>query len=217
MLLQWCFRGIASSSSFDDRAAADVLLKAGLASAWLRCNAGLSLLNGVVNAHAVLSTIALDAHVNNFGVAGVNSPDISLTAGCVTADPVTGQTTVHSALDTAIGFATGAIWGGETHPGYVFKLWVIVTPKPAAELPGFGEEVRDLNQFQRSGLYHQEGEVAGKLIVPHRQIRYVEKYGKKGSVERVDWTILGLEQEDTRGCGKEFVPPDRVNNLRDLL
>jgi hypothetical protein len=38
-----------------------------------------------------------------------------------------------------------------------------VTPKPAPELPGFGEEVRDINFFVQFGLYHSEGEVAAKL------------------------------------------------------
>lgn len=119
MLLQWCLKGVACTDEFDDQAAADVLRKDGLASAWLRSNAGLDVPTGMADYHSVLSEAALDAHVNNFGVACVDTPYISLTAGCVTTDPVTGRTSVHSALVTAVAFATGAVWG-ETLLGLCF-------------------------------------------------------------------------------------------------
>jgi len=216
MLLQWCLKGIAASKEFDDQAAADALNGGGLASAWLRGNAKSNLLQGIAGSHVILSQATLDAHVNNFGVAQAKTPYISLSAGCVTSDPVTGKTTVHSALDTAIGFATGAVWG-KAHKGYVFSLWVLVTPKPAPELPGFGEEVRDLNQFHQFGLYHHEGEVAAKLIVPHRQIEYVEKYDESGASQPVNWSAFGLTQTSNRGANREFVSPERVNNLREMI
>jgi hypothetical protein len=221
MLLQWCLKGIAANGSFNDAAAARALTRDGLASAWMLQNHASTLLVGTADSHDVLSKVALDSHVNNFGVAHFQTPYISLTAGCVTADPVTGATTVHSARDTAIGFATGGVWGGPLHDGYIFKLWVLVTPKPAPELPGFGEEVRDLNQFQQFGLYHHEGEIAGKLVVPFRQIQCVEKFDGDGNSKHVDWSVLGLDQNSKGGANvgwnKEFVQPEQIHNLREML
>lgn len=43
---------------------------------------------------------------------------------------------------------------------------MLVTPKPAPELPGFAEEVRELNLFRQFCVYHHEGEIAAKLFVP---------------------------------------------------
>jgi hypothetical protein len=208
---------MAERDDFNDRVAAEVLTKTGLRSAWMRQNRGSDLETGVPDSFAVLSQAALDSHVNNFGVAQFATPYISLTAGCFTIDPVTGTSTPHSAREIAIGFATGAVWGNRPRPGYLFHLWVLVTPKPGPELPGFGEEIRDLNQFAQYWLYHAEGEIAGKLIVPHRQIRSVEKVDKDGTSLPIDWTKLGLNKSGNEGENKDFVQPERIHNLRDLV
>jgi hypothetical protein len=64
------------------------------------------------------------------------------------------------------------------HKTSVFNLWVLVSPKAAAELPGFAEEVRELNLFTQYAVFHDEGEVAAKIFVPSRQIQSVEKYDR---------------------------------------
>jgi hypothetical protein len=221
MLVQWCLKGLAQSDAFGDDAAAEVLKTKGLSSAWSRAHENARFLLTTESANGILSSAALDAHVNGFGTAQFNTPYISLSAGVVTVDPVTGATTRHSALRTAVKFATGEIWNGRPrHAGYVFRLWILVTPKPAPELPGFGEEVRDLNCFDQFGLYNSEGEVAAKLAVPHRQIQQVTKYNPDGTVDAtVEWNRFDLNS-DSDGAGSfpsEFISPERVTNLRELV
>ena len=220
MLIQWCLKGIRQTKTFSDSQAADVLRSKGLASAHIFTDPNSYTRSAAfADAHAALSTTALDDHVNNFSLVAAQTPYISLGAGCRTIDPVTGAARTHSALDTAIDFATGAVWGAETTPGYVFKMWLIVTPKPAPALPGYGEEVRDLNIFEKYTIFHTEGEIAGKLVVPHRQIASVTKYDRDGVVDAsVNWLSFGLNPgTGPEGHWVEYLPPETVNNVRDLL
>ncbi len=220
MLIQWCLKGIRQTNTFSDAQAADVLMSKGLASAHIYADPNHYTRSAAfADAHAVLSTIALDDHVNNFSSVAAHTPYVSLSAGCRTIDPVTGAARTHSALDTAIDFATGAVWGAATTPGYVFKLWLIVTPKPAPALPSYGEEVRDLNIFGKYTIFHTEGEIAGKLVVPHRQIASVTKYDRDGAVDvSVNWVSFGLDPgTGPEGRSAEYLQPETVSNVMDLL
>jgi hypothetical protein len=84
-------------------------------------------------------------------------------------------------------------------------MWVLVSPKPAPELPGFAEEVRELNLFQQFCVFHNEGEVAAKLYVPARQIHSFEKFDHQ-------LNRIGAPQ-----LNPDFVKPERVSNVLDLI
>lgn len=205
MLVQWCLRGVGMAAGFGD-AEAQALLSDGLPSAWLRSlrpNPATAV-DAFVAANGVLSATALDAHVNGFATAGATSPYISLSAGCVEPDGQ-GGTIRHSAMTTALLFATD--WG--RRDGYVLKCWLLVGPKPVPELPGFGEEVRDLNASAQFATFHHEGEIAAKVIVPARQILSLRKYDQHWN-EIADSTFPILQNPD-------FVPPERITALRELV
>jgi hypothetical protein len=190
---------MAKTNTFGDAEAQKILTDDGLKSAWLR-NSSSHVSSLGADSHVVLSQTALDAHVNSFGAVSGVTPYISLSAGCRELDPSATASITYTALETALSFATQT----GTSEGYVFRLWVMVSPKPAPELPGFGEEVRELNLFGQYAVYHDEGEIAAKLFVPARQIEYVEKY---------DANLKSLGKTLNAG----FVSPDRISNVIELL
>jgi hypothetical protein len=201
MLVQWCLKGIAKSPGFKDSEARAALSSNGISSAWVRAAVpGVPVSDLPSRSHGVLSQTALDAHVNAFGLTAAATPYLSLSAGCVELDPFSRSTRTFSALQTALEFATRS----GTTDGYVFRLWVLVSPKPAPELPGFAEEVRELNLYKQYATFHYEGEVAAKLFIPARQIAYVERYD--ASLKRL-WRLRN----------SDFVGPERVSNVLELL
>lgn len=200
MLIQWCLKGIREQPTFGDPEAQAVLRDVGLSSSWLRTPVGRDIRTFPPDSHWALSQAALNAHVNGFASAAATTPYISLSAGCVELDPATATTTVYPALDTALEFATDS---GRCD-GYVFRMWVLVSPKPGPELPGFAEEVRELNLFRQFALYHYEGEIAAKLFIPARHIEWAIKYDR------------GLRQIN-RWNNPGFVPPQRISNVLDVL
>lgn len=205
MLVQWCLKGIAErktgSARFSDQEAHDAVDRDGLRASWLRSQGHTFASDFAKLSHPVLSQSALDAHVNGFGSSASSTPFLSLSAGCVEIDPTSGGTRVFSALQTALEFAT---LSGQSS-GYVFRMWVLVTPKPVPELPGFAEEVRELNLFRQFCVYHQEGEIAAKLLVPARQIASVQKYD--AALNRIGPLYIN----------KDFVAPERVSNVLEML
>jgi hypothetical protein len=199
MLIQWCLKGIPESKSFTDAAAKTVVDYTGISSSWLRHPVP-AIASFVSDAHLALSQTALDAHVNGFASVAAKTPYISLSAGCRELDPTNTSTISYTALETALSFATNS----GTCAGYVFLLWVIVSPKAAPELPGFAEEIRELNIFDQYAVFHDEGEIAAKLFIPARQIQSVEKYGADLVVK---WTEVN----------NKFVPPERISNVLELI
>jgi hypothetical protein len=197
MLIQWCLKGIPESKSFGDPDVAAILNDRGLSSTWLR-GAGGTPSDLPAHSQAKLSQHDLDLHVNGFSTAHASTAYLSLSAGCVELISP-GNTVTHSALKTALDFATA----GATCKGYVFLCWVLVSPKPAPELPGFAEEVRNLNLFQQFSIFHHEGEIAAKLYVPARQIHSAHKF---------DQGLAHLQQFPNTG----FVPPERVSNVLEM-
>ena len=199
MLIQWCLKGISEQpGGFGDPEARRVLAGHGLGAAWQRGAGTRGDLPG--DAHGALSDQALSDHVNNYAAVQGNTPYLSLTAGCIERDPHTLSAVTHSAMNTALSFATR----NGTVAGYVFRLWVLVAPKPAPELPGFAEEVRSLLLFDHLTLFHDEGEIAAKLFVPARQIESFTKYD--ANLNPIGAAVLN----------GDFVPPERINNVRDL-
>lgn len=197
MLIQWCLKGIPESTSFDDAYVVTALSDHGLSATWLR-GAGGAFSDLPGQSQAKLSQHDLDLHVNGFGAAHSTTAYLSLSAGCVELISP-GNTVTHSALKTALDFATAS----GTSNGYVFVCWVLVAPKPAPELPGFAEEVRNLNLFQQFSIFHHEGEIAAKLYVPARQIHSAHKY---------DPGLNHIRPFQNAS----FVPPERVSNVLDM-
>ncbi|MET1411787.1 hypothetical protein ABVF61_05935 [Roseibium sp. HPY-6] len=203
MLFQWCLKGVPKTKEFGDTEANEALRDAGLTSAWLRDNANNNAGLGELPAksHASLSQADLDAHVNSFSAAATKTPYISLSAGTVELDPGNKTIQVYPAYDTALSFATDNCMCD----GYIFRLWVLVSPKPGPELPGFAEEVRELNIFRQFGTFHHEGEIAAKLFVPSRQIEWYQKYDR------------ALKLVGQRQGNPNFVPPERINTVLETL
>ena len=106
-------------------------------------NANVSLADANIDSQAALSLAALDDHVNDFGAVNPYSPYISLSAGCREYVDENSPSARYPALGTALNFATD--FG--RRPGYVFRCWVVTAPQVAASLPGFADEIRDLNLF----------------------------------------------------------------------
>jgi hypothetical protein len=122
--------------------------------------------NGVKQAQDELNDSALDDHVNNFSAVAASTPYISLSAGSVVPDASVAGFSVRPAWRTALDFATR----GGRGCGFVFRCWTIVSPKPSASIPNISDEVRELNLFRQFWPYHDEGEIAAKLLVPGCQI-----------------------------------------------
>lgn len=200
MLIQWCLKGVSYDAKVRNSNWAKAVLGGdAITSAWLRHAVNDGIPSFPSAAESRLSSAALDDHVHAYDQVETSTPYISLSAGCVER-VAQGVTVHHSALRTALAFATG---DGTTY-GWVFLCWVHVAPKPAAELPGMAEEIRDLNLFSAYSVFHEEGEVAAKLFVPSRQIRSATLY-------RNDLTF------SRRFANPEFVPPDRVSNIIGLV
>ena len=208
MLVQWCLKGVPWSHAFDDAAAWDAATTIGLTSNWVRTpgNASAALQHAWPAAHAALSDAALAAHVNAYASVASRTPYLSLSAGVVERDPVSRLPIHHPAWTTALDFATR----GGRGDGYVFECWVQLPGNPAPELPGFGEEVRDLNLHQGFAWWHHEGEIAAKLVVPPRQIRCVLKFDATQQP-------LPLSKGPASGVNPDFVPPERISNIRSLV
>jgi hypothetical protein len=90
---------------------------------------------------------------------------------------------------------------------------VVTGLKPAAELPGLAEEIRDLNLFADFYAYHRQGEVTAKLVVPRRQIEWVVKFGPDLQPARASWTASGKNHLNNG----DFVGPERVSNVIEVI
>jgi hypothetical protein len=203
MQINWCLKGIQQQPSFGDVEALAVLTDTGILSGWMLSYANTA--GGLANviSQNALSLPALDNHVNHYGTVGPQTPYISLSAGCReyagTASP--GH---YPAYRSALEFATH--WGTTT--GYIFRCWVVTSPQIAAELPGLADEVRDLNLFANFYRFHHEGEVAAKLVVPRRQIQWVQKVDN--SLRPAIW-LDGHGPAARRNV--EFSNPRHISNL----
>jgi hypothetical protein len=165
MQINWCLKGIPESASFNDVTAAAVLTTTGILSRWMIAHSGVPNFQANIDAQSALTPSALDDHVNNYRKVQHNTPYISLSSGCIEYTGRSSPPVRYKALRTALNFGTDA----GRRSGYVFRCWVVTGLKPAAELPGLAEEIRDLNLFANFFVYHRQGEVTAKLVVPRRQ------------------------------------------------
>ena len=208
MHVNWCFKGIAESTSFDDAMAEHVVSQSGILSNWMLAHGGHALQHVHNASQAALSASALDDHVNNYAAVAATTPYISLGAGCVEYQGRGRPALVVPALATALGFATRR---GRTS-GYIFRAWVVTSPKPAADIPGLAEDVRDLKLFAGFHRYHYQGEVTAKLYVPRRQVQWVMKVDNLGDPVNAGWSGGGCVLDNA-----EFVAPDAVSNVMGAL
>lgn len=208
LLINWCFKGIAQSAAFDDAMAERVVADTGLMSNWILANGGTTLAIAQGASQDALSAAALDDHVNAYRKVSASTPYISLGAGCVEYQGRKSPTVTLPALATAVNFATR---GGKT-PGYIFRLWVVTTPKPAADIPGLAEDVRDLKLFAGFSRYHYQGEVTAKLYVPRRQVAWAMKVDAQGNPVNATWT-----GGDVVIANADFVAPHAVSNVIGAL
>lgn len=208
MHVNWCFKGIAQSASFDDAVAERVLDETGLLSSWMLANGGTTLSAAHGPSQEALSAGALDDHVNHYAGVSAATPYISLAAGCVEYLGPGTPAAVLPALGTALRFATRR---GRT-PGYVFRLWVVTAPKPAPDVPGLAEDVRDLDLYAGFHRYHRQGEVTAKLHVPRRQIAWAMKVDALGNPVPAGWAGGG-----SLFGNADFVAPHAVSNVIGAL
>jgi hypothetical protein len=206
MYVQWGIKGIAGTTTENstnaltkDEAFGLVRSGEGIVSNWWR-NKGTILANEVPT---VLTERNLDRHLHDYANFGQQSPFISVASGCVERDSLLRRNTVHSAVDTALLFATDA-WA---RPGALFYCWIPVGLNPAVEVSAVAEAVRDLNVYHRWSPFQLEGEITAKVQIPANQIRRVEWWdGAERTDEAVDTFI-----------NPRFVDPAPITNLRDLF
>jgi len=203
MQINWCLKGIAETASFDDIAAAAVLTSTGILSKWMLASTGTPT-QANIDGQTALTASALDDHVNNYRKVQHNTPYISLSSGCVEYAGSALPPIRYKALRTALNFATN----GGKQSGYVFRCWVVTGLKPAPELPGLAEEVRDLNIFADFYAYHRQGEITAKLVVPRRQVERVVKFDRNLNHQNAIWPGGG-----SLLFNHGFMAPHRVSNV----
>jgi hypothetical protein len=208
MKIHWCYKGIAGHAGFGDAEAENVLTRTGIQSNWLRANAALPSADANILAQDALSPGALDDHVNAYSLVAGNTPYISLSAGCYEyANPYTAPHRI-PAIRTALGFATQ---DGTTN-GYIFRLWAVTAPQPAPEVLGVADEIRNIHMFPDFYQFHDEGEIAAKILVPRRHIELVIKVAADGTLLPAAWSGGG-----TSFVNRDFVAPATIANLIEAL
>ncbi|ETK37377.1 hypothetical protein [Microbispora sp. ATCC PTA-5024] len=177
MIVQWCCKGL---SNMPYGAITDILYD----EVGLRCREWATLPPGapyfIDRALRRLTEHDLDLHVNNYSYRDPQTrrpfyettPFISLSAGCVERETTTRTNVTHTALRTALMFATTdyAAPGRPRCPGWVLVCYVLVAPNKAVAVPSVAEEIRELNHARNYSDWHWQGEVAAKINVPSTQI-----------------------------------------------
>lgn len=193
MFVQHCVKGVHGIS--DDTAQA-MLDNDGIQSNWRRD----ATLFDPDDVRTRLTEAALDRHIHDYDAVRAETPFISLAAGAVSRVIWLRTNTVHSAIDTAIEFATDGGMGD----GHLIYCWVIVGLNPAVEVEALAEEVRELHTYRRYSQYQTEGEITAKIAIPANQLQGFERVDASG--RRSGWT-----------ANATYTPPDRLAALRDLF
>jgi hypothetical protein len=214
MIVQQCIKGVwgndgspYTNSGLTPQEAVDRVKHGhGLLSNWWRSVSAIS----PQEIRQKLTTTALDQHVNNYDSVRNGTPFISLTAGCVERNKYYRTNTIHSAVDTALQFATE----NGTRPGILFYCWVIVGLKPAVGVEAVAEEIRELNSYRKWSAWQLEGEIAAKINIPANQIERIEWWEpNRGNLSQVskgsDWNPAYVNPN--------FDPPGTVSNTRELF
>jgi hypothetical protein len=206
MYVQWCVKGIGGSSGFGSpngltmtEAFGLVASGSGIVSNWWRYKGTIS----PQEVATVLNEGNLNRHLHDYANFGQDSPFISLASGCVERDALLRRNIIHSAVDTALLFATDA-WA---NPGALFYCWMPVGLNPAVKVSSVGEAVRDLNAYHRWSPYQLEGEITAKIHIPANQISRVEWWDGSQSKDHALHTFYN----------PHFIDPSPITNLRDLF
>ena len=203
MYIQWFVKGISGDAGSLDWVTAQALLNdgQGILSNWWRTISGGTISPAQVD--AILTENNLDRHIHDYANFGNATPFISVASGCVERDTLLAQNYIHSALTTALDFATDA-WA---HPGALFFGWVPVALNPAVPLSAFAEEIRNLNVYHRWSPFQLEGELTAKVHIPANQI------------ERVEWWDGSVDRENPvhTFSNSGFVGPTPITNVRELF
>jgi hypothetical protein len=176
MIVQWCCKGFANLLE----ATARSMLGGG---AGIRCRSWLAIDPKAFPLDTNLSRLTeqnLDLHVNDYSrpdaVTGIpfhdTTPFISLSAGCVERRVTTETNVTHTALRTALEFATTDYTRPDRPrcPGWVFYCYVLVGVNRAVSIPSVAEEYRELNLGRPYSRWQVQGEVIAKINVPSTQI-----------------------------------------------
>lgn len=212
MFVQWCIKGVrgrdvtsGESSGIVDSEAHDMLdLGQGILCNWWR-NAGTITPAGVRDK---LTSANLDRHIHDYDNFCDETPFISLTAGSVERVTALRLNRIREAQDVALRFATD--WG--RHVGYLFYCWVVVGLKPAAEVQGVAEEVRELHTYTSYSDFQLEGEITAKINIPSNQIQRCERWEPHPRLSGHLVLSAGWPYDNP-----SFSPPDSVSNVRTLL
>lgn len=210
MIVQWCIKGMHFP---DDNAARNIIdSREGIICNWWRSVGTIS----PAQCRDKLTAAALDMHVNHFSEMdpdtgrpfSENTPFISLSAGTVGRDQVARTNFVSRAQKTALRFGTNF---GRNSEAYLYTCWVVLAPRPAVEIEGVAEEVRDLNSYRAYSQFQLQGEITAKVSVPDNHIQKCEKWVVRGSRKKgifeVDWSY-----ENSR-----FTSPEMLTNVRELI
>jgi hypothetical protein len=158
-----------------------------------------------------LTPANLDHHINNYDNFSVDTPFLSLAAGCVERDVFYRTNRIYPAQDTALSFATD----NSTRHGFLFYCWVIVGLKPAVSIEAVAEEVRELNSYRSWSAYQLEGELTAKIHVPANQIQRVEWWKPSGHGELLQQT--SPPDWNPAYVNPRYNPPSDVSNIRELF
>jgi hypothetical protein len=150
----------------------------------------------------------LNMHINHFTLNNFNtdSPFISMSAGTMERDAVAMTNYAHRARRTALWFGTNF---GQSDSAYLYTCWLILGPRPAVEIEGVAEEVRDINSYRHYSAFQTEGEITAKVSVPDNQIKSCEKWSWNRATRALDldWTVPN----------PRFTPPEQLSNVRELV
>ena len=209
MIVQWCIKGIHLAGG-DAEARAILDSPDGLMSAWVRREKSLR----YAEIPPKLTRDNLNRHVNHFDEIDpttglpyrVNSPFVSLSAGTIQRDTAAQTNLVHRARWRALQFGLDF---GQQSEAFLFTCWVVLAPRPAPDIEGVAEEIRDLNAYRRYSEYQCEGEVTAKLRVPPNQIKCYQRW--TWSRPRKQLTAFPPVPNLT------FRPPELLSNVRELI
>jgi hypothetical protein len=149
------------------------------------------------------------------GPFGQTSPFISTTAGTAEQSTTSGEERAYrfSAFDIACWFATCDY----STTGWIFFGYVYTIGRPSIELPEFAEEVRDLHTYPGGYVYHDEGEIVAKFLIPPSRLQRCERYhGPELRHSLESGTLPKITPNDVIHNPK-YVDPMHYTNVRGLL
>jgi hypothetical protein len=172
---------------------------------------------GLISPHEIrhkLTADNVDMHVNHFSDQDPatgrpfsdESPFVSMSAGTVERDAVARTNYVHRARKTALYF--GAQFG-RLPAAYLFVCWLILAPRPSAEIKTVAEEVRDLNSYRHYSPFQTEGEVLAKVRMSDNHIQCCEQWEFEPAADLYHCTDVI--------SNPRLTPPEQLSNVRELI